>query len=125
MFYDVLFRPLAMLTNLPNTDHCLELLRLNAMCRPDLTIGTFNWFGSRPTPVLSHTAQCIDFDRLDAWTEQRKVNLYDLDSLANRPPTEEWEPKDHAVILGEKAGQVKGFSNKLLKAEPQLVDVAE
>jgi Mycotoxin biosynthesis protein UstYa len=106
----------------------MELLRLNAMCRPDLTLGTFRWFGSRPTPVLTHMAQCVDFDRLNQWTAERKVNLYDLDSLADRPPTEEWEPKDHAVILGEKmgeAGQVEGFSKALLDAEPQLIDDIE
>ena len=104
-------------------DHCLELLRLKAMCHPDLSLGTYVWFGSHPTPTLQHQAQCVDWDAMIAWHDQRTVGLSNLDELAERPPTEDWEPKDLAVILGEKkgeGGEVDRFSKALVKAEPAL-----
>lgn len=88
-------------------------MRLNAQCRGSQAITTFEWFGSQPKPVSTHTQSCIDWEALDAWNAARRVDLYDLGQLEGRPPREPWELVDHALRLGEVEGNVSGFERVL------------
>ena len=88
-------------------------MRLNAMCRGSQAITTFEWFGSQPKPVSVHQQECVDWDALDGWNAERRVDLYDLDKLADRPERMEWELVEHDVRLGEKEGNIEGFEGVL------------
>ncbi|KAF4621709.1 hypothetical protein G7Y89_g14496 [Cudoniella acicularis] len=66
-------------------DHCLEYMRLIAMCR-----------GSQA---------CINWEKFDDWNAQRRVDLYDLDALDGRPATQPWELIGHDVRLGVDKGR--------------------
>ena len=105
-------------------DHCLEMFRFHAMCHPDLSVGTYKWIGSYPTPGLEHRGRCVNWDAFMDWHDQRTVSLTDLDELADRPPVEGWEPSSLSVILGQSPGtaeEIKKYTNALIEAEPPLV----
>lgn len=55
------------------------------MCRGSRVVSTFEWFGSLPRPALEQQHKCINWEKFDAWNAERRVDLFDLDSLANRP----------------------------------------
>ena len=88
------------------------------MCHGSQTITTFEWFGSQPKPVSINKRECVNWEKLDAWSGDRRVTLYDLDALADRPEPQEWELIDHDVRLGVKGGDVKGFEDVLQGSHP-------
>lgn len=88
-------------------------MRLMSMCRGSQSIATFEWFGSQPTPVTQDRQECINWEALDEWAAERKVDLYDLDQLADRPEEQPWEVVDHDVRLGVKEGDTKGYEGML------------
>lgn len=66
-----------MLTTLE--DHCIEMLRLSAMCRGDTSLLTFQWMdlkGRRFLTVVDHALhQCVKWDPLAAWVKARSVDI--------------------------------------------------
>ena len=84
------------------------------MCHGSQAITTFEWFGSHPRPVSTHRQEeCVNWGKLDAWSGERRVSLYDLDALADRPAPQDWELFDHDLRLGIKDGNVEGFTKVL------------
>jgi len=59
-------------------DHCLEYWRQSAMCRGDVTMGTFFW---RPDGMATSRVytdnECVDWQALDTWARKRMVNTSD------------------------------------------------
>ncbi|KAI0867571.1 hypothetical protein GGS24DRAFT_515174 [Hypoxylon argillaceum] len=58
-------------------DHCLEYWRESAMCRGDTTLGTFFWRDGVPTSRVYTDNECVDWNALDNWARQRKVDMSD------------------------------------------------
>ncbi|KAI3323801.1 hypothetical protein HD806DRAFT_74728 [Xylariaceae sp. AK1471] len=60
-------------------EHCLEWLRVAALCRGDTTLTTLHW-GGGPDRTLLQTEypiprQCVDSERILAWSEERAVDI--------------------------------------------------
>lgn len=58
-------------------DHCLEALRVSAMCSADTSLHTFSW-GDDPSAGRVHTKtratrQCIDWDRFQESMSDRAI----------------------------------------------------
>lgn len=59
-------------------DHCIEMLRIKAICNADLSLTTFRWFSG---DMLHATAedlaehQCVKEDTLMDWMRDRTVHL--------------------------------------------------
>ncbi|KAI8950686.1 hypothetical protein F4801DRAFT_548030 [Xylaria longipes] len=60
-----------------HVDHCLEYWRESAMCRGDTTLGTFFWRDGVPTSRVYTDNECVDWDALDHWARQRRVDMSD------------------------------------------------
>ncbi|ETS75000.1 hypothetical protein PFICI_13484 [Pestalotiopsis fici W106-1] len=58
-------------------DHCLEYWRESAMCRGDVTLGTFFWRDGYPTSRVYTDNECIDWHALDTWARRRMVDMND------------------------------------------------
>jgi len=61
-------------------EHCVERIREYLMCRPDLTIFTYNWLeGKDDEPMPNHAVQhaCVDWNALEEWVDRRKFSLGD------------------------------------------------
>jgi hypothetical protein len=58
-------------------DHCLEYWRQAAMCRGDVTLGTFFWRDGVPTSRVYTDNECIDWQALDVWARKRMVKMTD------------------------------------------------
>ncbi|KUJ06330.1 uncharacterized protein LY89DRAFT_603510, partial [Mollisia scopiformis] len=71
--------------NLANLDHCIENLRRNIMCLPSLELLMFDWvpYKSAPQPRFSHEHTCVNWDRIDIWTQARSFNVFDNTLLVN------------------------------------------
>ena len=67
-------------------DHCIEMLRVSAMCRADTSLSTFSWIkkGSRRYPTATDTGphQCVKWESLAGWVRERSVNISDPTTLA-------------------------------------------
>ena len=47
------------------------------MCHGDVGMITYSWSPITPRPQANGTVhQCIDWDRLAAWTEERTIDMY-------------------------------------------------
>ncbi|KAM7185569.1 protein of unknown function (DUF3328) domain containing protein [Rhypophila sp. PSN 637] len=59
-----------------HTDHCLEILRQAVLCHADVSLFTLQWSeGSRqPRADFSQEHQCADFDAINAWAAERRVD---------------------------------------------------
>lgn len=58
-------------------EHCLEWLRVTTLCRGDTTLTTFAWSKHDPPRLESHYPvphQCVDSERLLAWSRDRAVD---------------------------------------------------
>ena len=68
-----------------HSEHCLDWLRVAALCRGDTTLTTLNWNKEGPVPYLDSEypipRRCIDWERLLDWSEARSV-----DSALVAPP---------------------------------------
>ena len=62
-----------------NSDHCIEMLRLAAICRGDTALSTYSWIGEAdakmPTAVDRSPHQCVDWEVLSSWVRGRAVNI--------------------------------------------------
>ncbi|KAF2123207.1 hypothetical protein BDV96DRAFT_510950 [Lophiotrema nucula] len=75
-------------------EHCLELFRLNTMCDASLAISTYDWLSVDPPQLTPHQhgmyqRKCVDWDRLDAWSTGRRVDILEPGILQ---PPEHLEP---------------------------------
>lgn len=70
-----------------HVDHCIELLRASAICRPDLeTLTTFQWREGQVKPLLSPERplrRCVDWDTLMGSLEDRVVGDGEMRELEN------------------------------------------
>ncbi|RYP66183.1 hypothetical protein DL769_006084 [Monosporascus sp. CRB-8-3] len=57
--------------------HCIDILRTAAMCRADTMIFPYHWvdFTRVPAPTWVQKHECVNWDRLEAWLETRKVDI--------------------------------------------------
>jgi len=59
------------------TEHCLNHLRKSAICHGDVGIVTYKWGqGSRKPYAAATSHQCIDFDALTDWTNNRTIDMF-------------------------------------------------
>lgn len=76
-------------------DHCVEYLRETLMCKPDISLVTFRWINNTtqhpdepaafyPTNFDVSPHECMNWEAVNDWAEQRAFNLYDVD-LLDRP----------------------------------------
>ncbi|KAF2443855.1 hypothetical protein P171DRAFT_474012 [Karstenula rhodostoma CBS 690.94] len=60
-------------------DHCIETLRLSAMCNADLSLYTFTWPREENFTFLDAHSKtprtCVDWGQVEAWSVGRKVGL--------------------------------------------------
>lgn len=63
------------------------------MCRGDTALATFNWLkdGNTYVPTVKDSAlhQCVSWDDIVSWTEERSVNLTEPGLLVPRIDTHE------------------------------------
>ncbi|KAH8756475.1 hypothetical protein F5882DRAFT_481708 [Hyaloscypha sp. PMI_1271] len=60
-----------------HSEHCLNQLRATAMCHGDVGMITYKWGNDSRKPKAAATAhQCIDYDRLVEWTNERTVDMF-------------------------------------------------
>lgn len=58
-------------------EHCLNHLRKSAMCHGDVGMVTYRWANISRKPQAAATAhQCIDWDSLAEWTNERTINMF-------------------------------------------------
>ncbi|KAK1537514.1 hypothetical protein CPAR01_07627 [Colletotrichum paranaense] len=65
-------------TNREHNQHCLEVLRMGAACRGDISIITHMWTDIDAKPIVNQTAphQCIDFDKVMDYSRDNTVDVY-------------------------------------------------
>lgn len=57
-------------------EHCIDFLRMSAMCHGDIGLITYEWHDDSLIPVANATShQCINWAKLDRWTKARTVNM--------------------------------------------------
>ncbi|KAK5994227.1 Transacylase cctO-like protein [Cladobotryum mycophilum] len=62
---------------LHHIDHCLNYLRQAAMCHGDVGMSTWHWeAGSRMPQGHTTPHVCRNWNAIDSWSKQRKVNIY-------------------------------------------------
>ncbi len=60
-----------------HSEHCLNQLRTTAMCHGDVGMVTYRWGNDSRKPKAAATAhQCIDFEALRRWTDERTIDMY-------------------------------------------------
>lgn len=60
-----------------NQEHCLNHLRKSAMCHGDVGMVTYRWGNDSRKPYAAATAhQCVDFEALTTWTNERTVDMF-------------------------------------------------
>jgi len=60
-----------------HSEHCLNHLRKSAICHGDVGIVTYKWGqGSRKPYAAATSHQCIDFDALTDWTNNRTIDMF-------------------------------------------------
>jgi hypothetical protein len=57
------------------TDHCLEWLRVVALCRGDTVLTTFEWDGDNLETEYPIARQCVDSNHLLVWSQHNSVDL--------------------------------------------------
>ncbi|TDZ48275.1 H/ACA ribonucleoprotein complex subunit NOP10 [Colletotrichum trifolii] len=65
-------------TNREHNQHCLEVLRMGAACRGDVSIITHMWTDKDSQPIVNQTAphQCVDFDKVMDYSRDQSVDVY-------------------------------------------------
>lgn len=68
-----------------HVDHCIEYIRENLMCHPDISLVTHRWVttenGWRPSNKDTAPHECANWDALNKWAGNRAIDLYQLDQL--------------------------------------------
>ncbi|OAQ60133.1 hypothetical protein VFPPC_14787 [Pochonia chlamydosporia 170] len=64
--------------NREHNQHCLEVLRMGATCRGDVSIITHMWTDIDAQPIVNQTAphQCVDFSRVMDYSRRESVDVY-------------------------------------------------
>ncbi|OHW94993.1 hypothetical protein CSPAE12_06366 [Colletotrichum incanum] len=65
-------------TNREHNQHCLEVLRMGAACRGDISIITHMWTDIDARPIVNQTAphQCVDFSKVMEYSRDNTVDVY-------------------------------------------------
>lgn len=73
--------------NANQKDHCIEFLREALMCNADTSIMTFRWVEQFPIPVsnLWSKHQCVKWDMVENWADNRRVNLSEPGIIDPKP----------------------------------------
>ncbi|KAG5914369.1 hypothetical protein E4U42_000526 [Claviceps africana] len=60
-----------------HTEHCIDILRSAAMCRADTAIFTYHWNDATrlPNPTWAQKHQCLDWELLEGWLEERRIDI--------------------------------------------------
>ncbi|KAJ6784142.1 hypothetical protein PWT90_04172 [Aphanocladium album] len=59
-----------------HNEHCLDFLRQSAMCHGDIGLITYIWREDSIQPVVNATShQCINWDKLYGWSQDRAVDM--------------------------------------------------
>lgn len=56
--------------------HCIEVLRVSAMCSADLGLYSFVWAGpdaTKPQARSSSPRKCMDWSKIDQWSRERMI----------------------------------------------------
>ncbi|KAI1204754.1 uncharacterized protein F4807DRAFT_446096 [Annulohypoxylon truncatum] len=64
-----------------HVDHCLEALRTQVLCRPDLSLYTFTWTphsNIKPAVQITQESVCVDWDAVHEWMKARAVTIHDV-----------------------------------------------
>ncbi|KAF3799187.1 hypothetical protein GCG54_00001226 [Colletotrichum gloeosporioides] len=64
--------------NKEHNQHCLEVLRMGAACRGDISIITHMWTDKDAQPIVNQTAphQCVDFNKVMEYSRDNAVDVY-------------------------------------------------
>ncbi|KAK2740840.1 hypothetical protein CKAH01_07118 [Colletotrichum kahawae] len=64
--------------NREHNQHCLEVLRMGAACRGDISIITHMWTDKDAQPIVNQTAphQCVDFNKVMEYSRDNAVDVY-------------------------------------------------
>jgi hypothetical protein len=60
----------------PHLGHCIEVLRLSAMCTADLGMYTFFWSSAdaeKPTARSGTPRKCSKWAQIDGWSRERMI----------------------------------------------------
>jgi hypothetical protein len=80
-------------------EHCLNQLRATAMCHGDVGMITYKWGNDSRRPKAAATAhQCIDYDRLVEWTNERTVNMFQPGFLIHPTLGKFTQPKNYTNV---------------------------
>ncbi|KAF2750983.1 hypothetical protein M011DRAFT_189523 [Sporormia fimetaria CBS 119925] len=67
-------------------EHCLEEFRMHAMCHPSLAPATFYFLDRKTSDEITadgtHVEKCVNWDSLQKWTGERRVDLNTVDRKA-------------------------------------------
>jgi hypothetical protein len=66
--------------------HCIEVLRLSAMCTADLGMYSFFWSSSdaeKPTARSSAPRKCYNWTQIDSWSRERMIPNTHIPLLKN------------------------------------------
>ncbi|KAH0440761.1 hypothetical protein CcaCcLH18_02431 [Colletotrichum camelliae] len=64
--------------NREHNQHCLEVLRMGAACRGDISIITHMWTDKDAQPIVNQTAphECVDFNKVMEYSRDNAVDVY-------------------------------------------------
>ena len=57
-------------------DHCINIIRQQAMCRADMTVASWYWKEGdleKPWPRSQSPAHCVNWDAIESWLEPRNL----------------------------------------------------
>jgi hypothetical protein len=75
-----------------HSEHCLNHLRKSAMCHGDVGIITYRWGNDSRRPYAAATKhQCVKWDALAEWTNERTIDMFKPGYLVH-PTLGECEP---------------------------------
>ncbi|MCJ1327360.1 hypothetical protein MMC10_004029 [Thelotrema lepadinum] len=85
----------AMTREIAHSDHCIEYVREYITCKPDLSFITYHWINdtaqhpdepqvSYPTTWDHALHECANWEAVDAWAGERRIDLWDYE-LLERP----------------------------------------
>lgn len=74
--------------------HCLELLRQATICKADTSITPYRWLhtgkgpsGVEPSPQQGTMHECVNWEMLQEWATERRVDLFDEGLLIRPEPS--------------------------------------
>lgn len=78
--------------NREHNQHCLEVLRMGAACRGDISIITHMWTDKDAQPIVNQTAphQCVDFSKVMEYSRENTVDVYQ-DNYIVHPKFGQWK----------------------------------